>query len=199
MGNYLPVNPPEDFLRRLTSLTGDYRYTTLLWAGLKTSTRQAYTSATRSYENFCRLQSITVWPASPQGLASWVVERAWGNSTPSMGQVSGKTLRTYVSALRSIHVDLNLPTLVFESPHIQRLLDGAINLFSAKVKRKRLPLTRDVLLKILAPEASRGETQHDCLNANAAFSMAFAGFMRMGELRTSNLILTISTDSTLKN
>ena len=128
-------------------LTSDYRYTTLLWAGLKETTRKAYASATRSYEDFCRLQSIEAWPATSQGLASWIVERAWGNSTPGMGQVSGKTLRAYVSALRSIHVDLNLSTLVFESPHIQRLLDGAINLFPAKPKRKRLALTPQHPLK----------------------------------------------------
>jgi integrase len=181
VGDHFPVNPPQGFLHRLRSLTEDYRYTTLLWAGLKETTRKAYASATRSYEDFCRLQSIKAWPATSQGLASWIVERAWGNTTPGMGQVSGKTLRTYVSALRSIHVDLDLPTLVFESPHVQRLLDGAIRLFPAKPKRKRLALTRDILLKALTPEASRNETQSDRLNANAAFSMAFAGFMRIGE------------------
>jgi hypothetical protein len=74
---------------------------------------------------------------------------------------------------------------VFESAHTQRLINGAINLFPARKESQRLPqrlpLTRDVLLKVISPAATAGESTVNRLNANAAFTMAFAGFMRMGK------------------
>jgi hypothetical protein len=122
-----------------------------------------------------------MWPITQASLSAWIVERAWGNTTPGMSQLQGSTLRVYVSALRSVHVDLNLRTEVFESAHTQRLINSAINLFPARKESQRLPLTRDVLLKVISPAATAEESTVNRLNANAAFTMAFAGFMRMGE------------------
>ena len=182
MADPLSIEPPKKFLYRLATLTKDYRYGRLLWAGLKEDTRTSYASATKSYESFCYLNGFTkAWPATQKSLGSWIVERAWGNTTPLMGQLQGTTIRTYVAALRSVHVDLDLPTTVFESPHTQRLINGAINLFPARSKIDRRPLSREMLLKVISPAATKGETSIDTLNANAAFTMAFAGFMRMGE------------------
>jgi hypothetical protein len=70
---------------------------------------------------------------------------------------------------------------VFESAHTQRLINGAINLFPARKGSQRLPLTRDVLLKVISPASTAGENTVNRLNANAAFTIAFAGCMRMGE------------------
>jgi hypothetical protein len=168
-------------MNRLTAFTKDFKYAKLLWAGLKPDTRANYKSAIRSYEAFCAMHGHRQWPATRQSLGGWIVERAWGNSTPLMGQVQGTTLRSYVSALRSVHVDLNLPTEVFTSDHITRLINGAINLFPARKKAERRKISREILLQLVSPEATRGETKVDRLNANAAFTTAFAGFMRMGE------------------
>ena len=98
-----------------------------------------------------------------------------------MGQIQGTTLRSYVAALRSVHLDLNLSSEIFECSHIQRLINGAIHLFPAKSKPERRPISRELLLKLVSPEATQGENKIDRLNGNAAFTMAFAGFMRMGE------------------
>ena len=99
-----------------------------------------------------------------------------------MGQISGTTLDSYVSALRSVHVDLNLDTSLFNSPHIMRLLTGVKNLFPHDSKRNRQAISRSLLCELLSEKATLGENSIDTLNLNAAFSIAFSGFMRMGEL-----------------
>lgn len=76
----------------------------------------------RSYKEFCTLNSLAPWPATRQPLANWLVAR--------MGQVTAATLSTYLSALRSVYVDMDLPTAVFDSPHIRRIMEGANALFS---------------------------------------------------------------------
>ena len=78
-------------------------------------------------------------------------------------------------------MDLNLLTEVFTSNYITRLINGAINLFPAKKKAKRRKILREILLKLVSLEATRGEIKVNRLNANAAFTTAFAGFIRMGE------------------
>jgi integrase len=59
-------------------------------------------------------------------------------------------------------------------------------MFPPGPKRRREPITRDLLLKIL-PDLPTGRTGLDRDNANvyAAFCVAFAGFMRMGEFTYS--------------
>jgi hypothetical protein len=91
-------------------------------------------------------------------------------------------IQSYISALRSVHVDLGYDVAVFENNHLQRLIQGAKNLFPPVRKRGRLPITRTILSNILSPTASVGEKSIDKINLNAAFSLAFAGFMRLGEI-----------------
>ena len=72
-------------------------------------------------------------------------------------------------------MDHRVNTTVFDSPHLLRLVQGARSLFSSQ-KRERLPITRDILLKITPIPTTRDEQQ-----VNAAFKLAFTGFLRMGE------------------
>lgn len=159
-----------------------YQYAKLLWNGLKPETRRNYATAIRSYTTHCRMNDLRPWPATHLSLGTWVTTRAYGSTQTLMGQVSPSTLQSYLSAIRSVHIDLHLPTEVFTDGHIDRLLHGARNLFPPRPKRKRLPITRDILTAILSPEASRNEHPIDRLNLDAAFSLAFAGFLRLGEI-----------------
>jgi hypothetical protein len=93
-----------------------------------------------------------------------------------MGRIKAETLSSYVSAIRSCHVDKQLPTATFDSPVIKRLLAGALSL-SPPTKRARLPITRDILSKIVTAGISKKYR-----NLDAAFTLAFAGFLRMGEI-----------------
>ena len=64
---------------------------------------------------------------------------------------------------------------MFDSPYLLRLVQGARSLFPSR-KRERLPIIRDILSKITPPSTSRNDYHID-----AAFKLAFAGFLRMGE------------------
>ena len=178
----LPVEPPEDFIALTKDVATSYQHVKLLWNGLKPDTRKNYAVAIRSYTAHCRLQGYTAWPATTASLSSWLAARAFGSSQPLMGQVTANTLQSYLSALRSVHVDLGYPTDTFSSEHLDRIIQGARNIFPKREKRKRLPITRDILTDILSPAASRGEDPIDTANLNAAFALAFAGFLRIGEI-----------------
>lgn len=57
------------------------------------------------------------------------------------------------------------------------IIKGGKRLFPSK-KRNRLPITKDILEKIIKDELLTVED----LNVDTAFKVAWAGFMRMGEL-----------------
>ncbi len=105
-----------------------------------------------------------------------------------MGKILPETIRSYVSAIRSYHVDIAASIEAFDHPHTKRILNG-IQSIHAKQKAERSPLTRDLLAKIIPsatewplPSALEGNTVKKWLNINAAFTTAFAGFLRLGEI-----------------
>ncbi len=105
-----------------------------------------------------------------------------------MGKILPETIRSYVSAIRSYHVDIAASIEAFDHPHIKRILSG-IQSIHTKQKAERSPLTRDLLAKIVPspaewpqPSALEGTTIVKWLNINAAFTTAFAGFLRLGEI-----------------
>ena len=65
---------------------------------------------------------IQAWPTTVEPLAEWVTFRAPGS--PDEDKLSPDTLQSYLSALRSVHVDRRLPTAVFEGEFIHRVLKG---------------------------------------------------------------------------
>jgi hypothetical protein len=83
----------------------------------------------------------------------------------------------YLAALRSYHVDRMLPTDVFESPTVRRMIKGSKNLFG-RSKTPRLPITIDILTKLTASQPS---SKLD-YNLRACYLVAFAAFLRMGEV-----------------
>lgn len=166
--------PPSEFLDSIADLSVPAK--TLLWYGLSPKTRQGYTSAITSYTLYCAMQDVKAWPASENVLAEWVTGRIFGSATPKQGQVKPNTVQSYLSALRSYHVDNNLPIQVFSSPRIDRILNGARYLFPY-TKKERLPITKDILQKITQATPISIEE----LNIDTAFKVAWAGFLRMGE------------------
>lgn len=155
-----------------------HTYATLLWAGLGVETRKGYRSATKSYEFFCGMHGEQAWPAKLHLLAPWVVNRAYGSTIAHQGQIKPDTIVAYLSALRSVRVDCQLDTSVFEDPHLNILIQGARNVFPSQ-KRFRLPITLDVLTQITP--ASTASQSIDDLNVDTALRVGFAGMLRMGE------------------
>jgi integrase len=153
-----------------------YQAILLLWRGLAAPTRRNYSSAVSSYEFFCAEKGVLAWPTDELTLAQWVAARAFGNATPGQGQLKPDTMNAYLSALRSVHVDQRLSVEVFESLWLRRIMQGYRATFPPSV-RKRLPITKDLLTSITSNVSSL-----DDINASVAFLVAWAGFLRMGEI-----------------
>lgn len=158
----------------MQSVRGSHSVKSLLWAGLSPNTRKGYQSAIRSYEYYTKYIDTTTWPATTQSLEEWAAGRLMGSSITKQGQVKPDTVASYLSALGSWHIDHEYSTSPFESP---LLLAGGRSFFPS-TKSLRLPIRKDIL-QILT---STPPHNLDDLNLETAFKVAWAGFVRLGEL-----------------
>lgn len=131
----------------------------------------------RSYTLYCALQGIKPpMPATIASLAGWIADL-------SIKRVKAKTIKAYLTGVRSSHIDLGYENLtVFHHPQLQRIIAGSRRLHGEAGTKERLPLTRDVLLRLL-----QRLKQSDRYQATlyAAFCLAFGAFLRMGEFTYS--------------
>ena len=104
-------------------------------------------------------------------LANWIAEEVQSNKV--------QTVKQYLSALRSKHIDKGLPVSVFSDPRITRILTGAQRTYGATPKRERLEITKDIVLKMLI---TIDTSTFNGLNVYASFCVAFSSFFRPGEL-----------------
>ena len=147
-----------------------------LWHGLAQSTRRTYETPQCSFIRFCTLSghrhpSGSCLPATGRWLIKWITILA--------GRIKVKTMKQYLSSLRSYHVDLGLPVAAFQDKRLERVIRGIKGDHAEPDRRERSPLTRDSLLWILRELRQPSYTNH---TLKAAFTLAFAGFLRVGEL-----------------
>lgn len=146
-----------------------------LWRGLAQSTRRSYETPRRSFISFCTLSdrrhaSGSCLPATRHWVIEWITSLA--------GRVKVKTMKQYLSGLRSNHVDLGLPVTAFQDERLERVIRGIKRDHAEPHRRERSPLTRDYLLRILRQLHPPSYTNK---MLKAAFTLAFAGFLRVGE------------------
>ena len=110
-------------------------------------------------------------------LEEWAANRIFGSILPKQGQIKPDTVASYLSALKSYHIDRQLSLKGFDDPRMALIIKGGKRLFPSK-KKNRLPITKDILEKITIEEPL---TVND-LNIDTAFKVAWAGFMRLGEI-----------------
>jgi len=94
------------------------------------------------------------------------------------GTVKVKTIKLYLCGLKSYQLDLGIECMAFIDPRLERTLSGIKQNHSETDRRQRTPLTRLYLLTILN---TLGHTSYDNVVLRAAFTQAFAGFLRVGE------------------
>ena len=124
----------------------------------------------------CALNGLAPFAATLTSLAGWVAEL-------SNKRIQARTVKKYLTALRSAHVDMGYDGLaVFHHPQLQRMIAGMRRLRGEPGTKERCPITKDVLLQLLPLFncATRGG-----MTMYAAFCLAFAGFLRAGEFTYS--------------
>lgn len=117
---------------------------------------------------------------------SWIASLA--------SRVQPKTIKSYLSHVRSLHVDNDLPFTSTEAPIVQRLIRGIKRFHGEKTIRPRLPITIAVLQKIVLDYTA--PTKNDAVYS-ASSKLAFTGFLRCGEFTRARAGTQFSPDLNL--
>ena len=134
--------PPSDWYSNTPLSRNAAKY---LWSGLATKTRELYSTATRSYTDFCALNGIKPpFPATLNSLSDWIAYLGDRHIQP-------KTIKAYLVGVRSTHIDLGFDAPeAFNHPALKRIINGIRRLRGEADAQERRPITRDVLLKLLS-------------------------------------------------
>ncbi|SPO31698.1 uncharacterized protein UTRI_10310 [Ustilago trichophora] len=151
----------------------------LLWHGLALSTRRRSSGAPSHFRAFCLRHygfGTVCFPASGHQLLEWLAHMS----------ASGRPFHSAkheLGALRSYHVDLGLDTSGFSCGRLERALRGFKRLHGIGGTGAKLPITLPLLCRILiAVESMLDLLPRDRLVLQASFALAFACFLRSGEL-----------------
>src|SRR5882724_2311737 len=112
-------------------------------------------------------------PASQTAVLEWV---AWLGGAK---RLQPKTIKSYITHLRSAHINAGLHFSTCESPMLQHLIRGIKRYMGERERSPKLPITRDVLAHILASATHPNLSGR--LNFEAATTTAFSGFLRCRE------------------
>ena len=93
-----------------------------------------------------------------------------------MGRIKPETLSNYISAIWSYYIDLGHLITAFKDYTIKRALVRAILLFLS-TKKSKLLIIKDILDKIITFSPCKAD-----INIDAAFIIAFIGFLYIGEI-----------------
>ena len=108
------------------------------------------------------------------GLASWIGYLA-------EKRLKAKAIKGYLAGLRSLRLECTLDEAelkVYSHPILQRIIKSFRRIYGEGDTWERRPITRDILLKLIS---RFDQTTLEGANLHAAFCLAFAGFLRMGE------------------
>ncbi len=167
-------DPPTSYL---SSTPGSAIVKCLVWYRLASDTRKGYAVAINSYVSFCTMHNGKPWPSQMIMLEEWAATRIFGSTLPKQGQIKPDTVLSYLSTIKSYHIKSRLSLGGFDNPRMILIIKSGRRLFPSK-KQNRLPFTKEILEKIKEEEL----LSITDLNVDTAFRVAWAGFMRMGEL-----------------
>lgn len=121
------------------------------------------------------MHGLTAFPATVATLSNWIGHKS--------KHLQPKTMKKYLTGLGSAQIDMGHENLaVFYSPLLQRLIAGSRRLHGEADTKERLPITKDILLKLIA---GFDQSTRDGSTLYASFCLAFAAFLRIGEFTYS--------------
>ena len=139
--------PPPTFI---TQLGQSYLVLSLLQYSIKPSTYKTYALGIKLQEFFYAIRAVALYLAQLPNLIEQVVQRIYSNSSPYIGRVALKTLRLYLTAIRSIYVNYVLLVIVFKNILLYYILDRVTSLNpSLKEATLKLLILRSILAKIV--------------------------------------------------
>ena len=105
------------------------------------STRRNRSQVCHPYESFCRKHGYTTFPTSIKPLTHW--------TAIVMRTAKPDTAKSYISTIRSIHIEKGITPSIFNDPRIDLVIRGGKRMYGEGTKRIRLPLTASILHRIL--------------------------------------------------
>ena len=128
-------------------------------------------------KTFSMLQEFKPWPATIELISEWVTQRIFGGDSSKQGQAQCNTIASYLSSLRSYHIDHYWSVTVFEKLRLARILQGGWSFFS-KVKKDFFPITKEILERITAIVP----IIKDDFNIDTAFKIVWLDFWDLEKL-----------------
>ena len=146
-----------------------------LWRGLAPSIRCSYDTPRLRFTVFCTLSNLHYlncgfFPAQATWLIEWLCSLA--------ENVKVKTMKLYLAGIKSYQLDLGIDCSAFTDPQLEWTIQDIKRDYCKTDCRTRGPLTRPYHLQILRCLTI---PIYDNIVLQAAFTLAFAGFLRVGE------------------
>ncbi|SPO22772.1 uncharacterized protein UTRI_01450 [Ustilago trichophora] len=147
----------------------------LLWNGLASSTRARSTTVCFDFASFAASRRCHPFPSSETLLIEWVAAQHLANKTYG-------TVKRDLAIIKSWHIDLGLSTVVFDSERLARVVRGLKRVVGAPLPVAKLAITLPLLRQLLRALPTVCPSPHNRRMFRAAFCLAFACFLRSGEL-----------------
>ena len=145
----------------------------LIDASLAGSTKTLYENAVKLFDEFRFEYNLTLtWPPTLDHLIQFI-------GFLSLKQYAATTVRSYLSGI-SFHIKIEGHVDVTQNFIIKKMLSGFDKLHKYCDTRK--PITEDILLKLLPALKYVCSSTYECNLFQAAFSLAFYAFLRVGEI-----------------
>ncbi|SPO26496.1 uncharacterized protein UTRI_04085 [Ustilago trichophora] len=147
----------------------------LLWNGLASSTRACSTTVCFDFASFAASRRCHPFPSSETLLIEWVAAQHLADKTYG-------TVKRDLAIIKSWHIDLGLSTVVFDSERLARVVRGLKRVVGAPLPVAKLAITLPLLRQLLRALPTVCPSPHNRRMFRAAFCLAFACFLRSGEL-----------------